>query len=340
MSKDDIIEQPDGVENVDSPEASLVDPTHVSDEDEVRKGTIARIADILRGKRSAVEPDDVEDNDEDVPADEVTEPEGDEDTPADVVDDSDTDEYEEIDPRFVDAARRYGWSDDRIVSYAEGHDDRDLVALTRMMEDGAVDNEPADAEPEPDTDVSRVLDEIEASEDIGDPVKQMLKSLVSDLQNTKAQLNSITTAQKDAKRNDEQQEWIGRAREADTQFDAAAKEFTELGSFDTLKRLPDGSLNTTDPAVQTRERLFGIAVALFKGGEDWNSAVRGALQWYKGGRSDDAVEDRVLQKIKSNAKRLSPRREPRHQTRKFKNDEEEKAFVINSALAKHGVELP
>ena len=181
--------------------AGLEDSAHVSEsEDEGRKGAISRIAEILRGKKTA-EPVEEVDDVEDEPADDTPE-EAPEKAPETEVDDGeeppvedkdiDTDEYDEIDPRFVAAARGYGWSDSRIVAYSESHDDKDVVTMTGLMERTV----PAETEVETVKEkpiYQSALDQIEASEDIGDPVKQLLKSLVTDLQSTKAQLSKVTT---------------------------------------------------------------------------------------------------------------------------------------------------
>ena len=84
--------------------------------------------------------------------------------------------------------------------------------------------------------------------------------------------------------------------------------------------------------------MFQVATSLHLNGRSWDSAMKEALRWYRGGR-EDAAEASVLRKIKANAKRISPRREARHQVKKFANELEEKAAVVNEALRKHGVEL-
>lgn len=327
--------------------AVITDDTHVGVEDVGRKSTIQRIAEILRGKPKAEPTEGVEEKSEDA-AEEVESTEVVEETPesedveGETTEDEPkhTDEYEEIDPRFVDAARRYGWSDDRIVQYAESHDDRDCVMLTSMMESGALpDKETATEETSRTADYAGALKQLEASEGIDDLTKQVLKSLVTDLQNTKAQLKSIQVVQGEATKTNDQQEWLSRLRAADEQLDNASKEFKELGVAKTLKRMPDGSLNPNDPAVQAREEVFKMAIVLFKSGSSWDKSVRDSLRWYKGGR-EDVVETNVLKKIKANERRITPQREQRHQTKSYTSEVEEKASVVNRALSKYGVELP
>ncbi len=318
--------------------SQLEDSTHQSEsEDTGRKSTIARIADILKGNRKATV---VEEKPEEVETETVDE-EVSEDTVTDDQPKTESEEYEEIDPRFVVAAHSYGWDDARIIAYAESHDDHDLVMLTRMMEGKAQDVKEEDVVPKPEAEepYSKVLQELETNEAVGDLTKQLLKSLVNDLKETKVQLQQLTTAQKETVETRQQQEWVGRLRTADERFDDMSKEFPELGTAKTLKRLPDGSLNPNDTAVQSRETLFKMAVALFESGSDWDKAVKDSLRWYRGGR-EDVVEAKVLNKIKANSKRVTPKREARKVTRKFANDQDEKAYIVNEALRKHGIELP
>ena len=341
----------DPIENKDTaavePSALIQDTTHQSqNEDEGRKGTIARIAEILRGKKtteSEVEKEPADDEPEVVESetaedDEPSEPEGEEDEPKQ---EDEPEDYEEVDVRFVEAARSYGWSDDRIVAYAEAHDDHDLVMLTGMMEGQArpvTKDDVTEVPTKEESPYAGVLKELETNEVVGDLTKNFLKSLVKDLEATKSQLKIITDGQAEVKQSRQQSEWLGKLRAADEVFDDVSKEFPEIGATKELKRLPDGSLNPSDPAVQVREQLFKIAVSLHNAGASWTSAVKDSLRWYRGGR-EDAVEAKVLRKIKDNAKRISPRRESRHQTKKFANEIEEKAAVVNEALRKHGVEL-
>lgn len=331
------------LEQTEGPSALLKeDEIQSQKEDESRQGVLARIAEIIRGgkpqelEEKPVESDTVSDVDSgEEPDKSNSEDEDEEPTEAD-------DDYEEIDTAFVDAARSYGWSDDRIVKYAESHDDSELVMLTGMMngqarrvtKDDVVEVPTKETSPYAD-----VIKELEGNTAIGGDIKKFLQSLVTDLDNTKAQLKSLTDGQDETKRASEHNEWLGRLRAADETFDGVAKEFPEIGSTKTLRRYPDGSLNDDDPAVKVRKELFGMALSLHQGGRSWEVSVKDAIRWYRGGR-DDVVESNVLKKIKDGAKRISPRREARHQTRKFANEIEEKAAVVNEALRKHGVELP
>src|SRR4030042_872369 len=237
---EDKVEGTETQETVET-KAGLEDSTHESqNEDAGRKSTISRIAEILTGKKPAKvgvradEPETEEVEPETVEQEEVVEKEA---GPEEAVDDTD-DKYSEIDPQFVKVARAYGWDDNHIVEYAESHDDRDLVLLTSMMEKQARPVEPSDVvnneEKKDESPYSGILRELEANDAVGGPVKQLLNALVNELKETKAQLNEVTTAQKDVVERRNRDEWFGRLQTADESFDDAAKEFRELGNYTTL----------------------------------------------------------------------------------------------------------
>ena len=329
------------VEGVDTEvKPVLEDSSHKSTmEDAGRKSTISRIADILKGKKPEVTQ---EVADEPVEDEGVVESLESEDDIGDEPEETEhTAEYTEVDSRFVDVARRYGWSDDRIIAYAEQHDDRDLVMLTGMMEKAVPSKteDVTDLETEKPNEYDDALKQVEGSDSIDDITKKLLKSLITDLKATQDQVKQVKTTQQEVVKTTDRDAWLGRLHEADELFDGISKEFPELGNTKTLKRFPDGSLNPNDVAVKVREDMFKLAVTLFNTGTPWDRAIKDALRWYKGGR-EDAVEAKVLQKIKNNSSRLTPKRERRHQVRKFANEQEEKASVVNGALQKHGIELP
>ena len=85
-------------------------------------GILERVANILKGKKSEVASN--EETSEE-PTSEGTEKTGELET--------EDEGYEEIDPHFVDVARRYGWDDQRIVKYAEDHSDEDIVNMSILL---------------------------------------------------------------------------------------------------------------------------------------------------------------------------------------------------------------
>jgi hypothetical protein len=335
---------PDPIENDNKDvDNQMVDTDHHSTlEDEGRKGTISRIAEILKGGKSEPEPVvDPEPDTEPVDDGDIEDLDEPDVEPDDTEPSATGEEYEEVDPRFTEAARKYGWSDEQIVAYAEDHDDRDLVMLTGMMEktQQPVDSDDVVDDTKESDPYADLLRQLEADSAVGGEAAKLLRSLVTDLRDTKAELAEVSGAQNEAKETQERAVWLGRLQAADEAFDKAAEEFPELGATKTLLRLPDGSLSPADDAVKVREQLFTMAGTLYSSGKTWTEAVKDALRWYRGGR-EDIVEARVLKKIKDGSKRVMPKRERRHQTRKFANEIEEKAAVVNEALRRHNVELP
>ena len=83
-----------------------------------------------------------------------------------------------------------------------------------------------------------------------------------------------------------------------------------------------------------------MAVRFHESGRAWRQSLDDAIRWYRGGR-DDVVEANVLRKIKANEKRLSPNRSAhKARTKKYADDEERKADVVNTVMRKYGNELP
>jgi hypothetical protein len=332
--KNDVVE---GAE--DTPSQDDVAAKEAADE-ESKQSTISKISDILSGRKADVEDDVDEDEPEESPepdkSDDEAEPAG---------EDADDEPGDVIDPRFVAAARAYGWDDTRIQEYASNHDDRDLVMLTGMMERNTPsevdDDDVIDFEEEPKevSPVDAVLKVLEDSQDIGDPAKNMIKSLASHIQAQDQKLADMDRRYNEVTASQQQNQWLDNYQVANEVFDKAAEKLSEIGKTSDIT-LPDGSLNPNESAVEVREHLFDMAIMFHENGRPWRQSVEDSIRWYRGGR-EDAAEASVLRKIKANEKRLSPNRGTRQApTKKYVNEEERKADVVNSVLRKYGTEVP
>jgi hypothetical protein len=327
------------VENVDD---SASQGTTQEPEKDDRIGTIAKITNIIRGRGK--ETSDDSEPEEDTTPQVDAEPEESEDVD---LGSEEPDQSDVIDPRFVSAARDYGWSDERIQQYATEHDEADTVMMTEMMarqiaEEEDVDFglvEPGTEEDEESDVVQEAMKRLEGSENTGE-LANIVKTLASELQATKNELKEMAEQTQSTAESRKQDEFRQILNTADRFFDEAAKDFKELGQTKNLTRLASGELSPDDPAVVARETIFEVARRFNATGDSWDESLQAALRWYRGGR-DDIVESQVLRKIKANSKRISPRRDRRHQTKKYSNEIEEKADVVNSVLRKYNQsELP
>ena len=104
------------------------------------KGVLAKIAAVF--KKPASDEDDTDDVDKVDETEDTDKTDDTEDKEDDTTDDKDVTEdkedefkYEEIDPKFIDVARKYGWQDNRIVEYAENHSEQDLLVMGNLMQD-------------------------------------------------------------------------------------------------------------------------------------------------------------------------------------------------------------
>jgi len=325
----------DPAENVSEVSDSEGTPEVTESSTSDRQGTISKIVDIFRGDKSESTPEESQDELQDVndtPEESENEPE-----PAG----DDGDDGDVIDPKFVETARKYGWNDEHIQSYASEHDETEIVSLVDMMS-RTFKEEPKEDDFGP--------DDVEESDGLGDVLKQLdavgdgdaadiVKVLAKELQTTRDELRELAEATHATAEERQQDTWRRRLATTDELFDKAAKDFTELGETKTLTKLPSGELDMTDPAVKTRSEIFDMAKRLNQTEMDWDASVKCALQWYRGGR-EDVVEQKVLRKIKKNSSRITPRRDSRHQTKTFDRDIDRKADVVNSVLRKYGTELP
>ena len=340
----DDLENKDAVENTD-------DLSQGELADEGRSSTISFIDKIL-GKREGgtteesiagesitdnedpfEEPEELEEEADQSEPEETEEPEGD-----------DSEEWEEVDSRFVDAAREYGWDDAQIKAYAEKHDEAELVTLTGLMEresasvDSQLDEIDVDSKEGEDTTYDSLLEQLNtmSQDEKGSELAKTLTMMVRSLKQDREELNSLKSELTVSKTTREKVEWDGRVTEADDAFDKLSADFPELGKSNELKKLPDGTLVSDDPAVKARVEIFDEAVFRFTNKkEPWNKALKNAVQWYRGGH-ESAVEDKVLKKIKKHESRITPQRHRRQQTQQYATEIDRKKSVINGVLAKYG----
>lgn len=302
--------------------------------DHSREGTLSKIGRILGFNKKT---------------EETQEPEGDEDPELDDSSATDTDppttesvsEYEEVDPRFVTAARNYGWDDARIIKYAEGHDDHDLVMLTGMMEGhghGSPDPDTTDHAPEVDP-FEGLLEGLESEEDLGEKTKSVLKSLTDQLKHMSAEMDQIKnglSANQEQSREGALAHQFNYAMDA---FDKLSESFEDFGQSSKLSRLPDGSLNMRDAAVKTRAEVYDMATVFQSSGMSFEESIGEAVNWWKGKNGEKHAKKAVIRDLNKASSHASPKQHNRHTQRKFASEDERKVAVVNDALSRHGVTL-
>lgn len=245
-------------------------------------------------------------------------------------------QYEEIDPRFITAAQSYGWSPERIRSYAEEHEDIDILTLTGRMEelvadtkpvkkeDELIDNEALKALAEADPNIAEVL------RTIIEPMAKRFKVTASELDTLKGQVGSQV---QDKQHNED----VHNQATAEELFDAS--EITSLGKTSEIQTYPDGTYVLDSPVVVEREKIWKVAQQFYATGGSFKEAIKNAMQWYSGGNAKQDVKRKVVKELIEQEKRVMPKRQETKVEQQYGNEEERKAAIINDAVRKYNKEF-
>ncbi len=319
---------------------TAVDTAKEAELDGPSPGVLEKIASIFKKKpkEESAQEEDAEESEPDSGAEEADAAEEDTETNEEY-------EYEEIDPTFVEVARKYGWDDKRIIEYAEGHSYEDILLLSNLMQDFLAKSQPDDKTAvENKTAEDELLDSkalLELAE--GDPkVAAALKRAVEPLAK---RLESISSTSEELKKTLGSKEEERRIEEAIRNYEVAMEMFDKagipsLGKTEELPTYPDGSFVIDHPAFQERAKVWDVAQAFYATGGTFKQAMENALQWYKGGNLEKEIQDKVVKDLKKQEQRVTPRRQSATETKTYANEEERKADIINEALRKYNKELP
>jgi len=254
-------------------------------------------------------------------------------------------EQEQIDPRLVAAARRRGWSDEKIVRIAET-DETILEDMANLMDDLTGRETPAEptekAEKEPEK-ISKVNidDELEKlSEEYGDDVvTKVIRPLTEKLNANTDVLNEMKGVIDELSQGRKVETDAENVRIANKIFDEEAETYPAFGQTKDLPRTANGQYDTRSSAYKEREAVFDTAVMFMAAkGMSFNSAMREALTWYAGKSKSANVESSLIKKLNARKKKFSPRPTRRKGEHKvYASKDEEKRAVIAEAKKKAGI---
>jgi hypothetical protein len=303
------------------------------------EGVLSKIASVFKKKpQEEVVEDTIEVVDDTVEVDKTGEVD---DTTEDTETKEDKDKYEEIDPKFIEVARKYGWDDSRIIDYAENHSEEDLVILNNLMQDNINKSVSKDDK----TDV--VSDDVNTDELLklaGDDPKliALVKKAIGPLAKRVADFSSdsekLTKELGEQKQSDLLKEELRNLDAANSMFDASG--ISSLGKTENIPKYPDGSFVQNDPAFQERSKVWDIAQMFYANGGTFKEAVDNAVQWYKGNNAEKDIKNKVIKDLKKQEERVMPKRTESKGEVVYVNDEERKAAIVNAALSKYNKELP
>jgi hypothetical protein len=268
-------------------------------------------------------------------------------TEVDATDDN-KDGFEEIDSRLVSAARRFGWSDDKIIKVAEEDETilEDLASLVEYTLEKNKLQEPQKEVPEDKSEKVEALDKFELSSEELDKLKDSLgedgTNLVTNLSqrlNTAIdRLNEIHGDVGSVKRAELNREESAKLELANTAFDKASETFPILGKISELPRLPDGQYDRSNPAFQARAELFAVAEQFTKLGKSYNQALDEAINWFAGKTGSKQVEDKVVKSLNARKKQFTAKPTHKKTERQFGSKNEEVENTMSEIFDNLGIE--
>jgi len=303
-------------------------------------GILDKIASIFSGKKKT---EDTEEQEETTETDEekVDKVENEEEEKSEDDETTEKVEYDEIDPRFISAARNYGWNDSRIIEYAKEHSDQDVLTMVGLFE-GIV----GKAQPELDKPEEKVQDELLDEETLSKYAeafgvdKAVIKGIADKMTGPLAdRLNTVSSELESMKgslgKKDEQEqqtEFIRNMDVANRVFDSS--NISSLGITKDIPKYPDGSLVINDPTFQERNKIWDVANTFYATGGTFEHAVENAMQWYRGTSAEKDVKRKVIKDLKEQEERVMPKRTEQHGVETYASEEDRRAALIEAALDK------
>lgn len=239
------------------------------------------------------------------------------------------DEGSDIPDEFTNAAKKIGWEDDDIVSFAADYSDEDLKEMIPFLlgEDTVATDETSDKvedkvvepSPKPETKDKKVEDSQESEQ-----VKKLL-----------ARIEALESAQGKSQEERKQQETSNLITRASQLFDEASKEFEVFGTTEKLPTLPDGRIIPTSPAMKARVEVFDLAARLNASGMPFDDAMSVSLNAFKGKNLAKDVKRNVIKDLKKNETKLGGKRTNLESTQELTYGPD----VIRAVAQKHGRDI-
>jgi hypothetical protein len=264
----------------------------------------------------------------------------------DVKPEAEVEEGEEIDPRLVRAARKRGYSDERIVELAETSPEilEDIAKLVESVEStgNVIAPQPQVEQPQKQEEVAKELIDNEALKELREAFGDEAANIIAGLGNTITSLSSEVKALRgESEESTQQREYDHMVRKyntANTHFDEASKEFPELGTSDKLARLPDGELDKRTSEFQTRAQIFRVAELFETQGMSFDAAMKEAMIHYKGKGGEKALKRKVVKDLNKAKKKFSPRPTNKHHQKKYASEEDKAHDTMQDIYTKLGIE--
>jgi len=226
---------------------------------------------------------------------------------------------------FVEAARKKGWSDDDIQSFAGNFEDEELRNMIPEILGTEQDSELSDdstVQPEKKVEQPTKTEDNNSQED--EAVKKLL-----------ARIEALEKAQGKTEENDAEKEFANRVRRATQIMDEKSNEFKMFGKSDSLPTFPDGRIIMTSPQAKARLEVWDLANTLTEAGVDFENAMSISLDAYKGRHLEKDVKRNLIKDLNKNESLLTGKRT----THESSPTAISGADVIREVARRHGREM-
>jgi len=239
---------------------------------------------------------------------------------------------EEIDATFTAAAEKAGWNADQIKALAGKYTNEQLKQIIPFLNQQKQEAASQEAVEEKETDIPENIQEVVKPylDAIAEKYEQRIKELEDSLgyvreENVTKELRQITSA-------------------ADSFFDTLGEKHSVFGKTSDLPRFPEGTplagqVVPAGPAFEARSAVWDKAKVFYQLGGDWNGAMQDAYNWYKGKFMDKDIHNKLVRDLKSNEKRLSPKRTSVSTVKKYESESDEKESVVLDAARRAGIAI-
>lgn len=229
------------------------------------------------------------------------------------------------------------WDEDTLNSFVMDESGKPKFTEQQLLEMIPYLTGKAEDAEESSDDTSDNADQLDAKKDKAKVAEDKVKDSQEDdrIAKLEKQIADLLAEKEKGKEIDEQVEFDGMVQTATSMMDEASKSIEVLGTFKDLPRFPDGSIIPSSPQMKAREEVWGVAYALQQTGMDIKKAMLVSLNAYKGQHLEKSVHQKVVKDLRSNAKKLSPKRTTKEQTEEYESGVD----VIRATARKHGIEM-
>ncbi len=250
-------------------------------------------------------------------------------------------ESEEIDPRLVSAARRRGWSDEKIISMAETNPDV-LQDLASLMEEKISRKE---VEVQVEEKAEGAVPKVELGEDAlkemsdtygEEVVRKVIQPLAESLNTTIEALNDVRDNVSGIQQKSNVQTEVANIHIADELFDAVDSKV--LGKTKDLPIGSDGLYDSRNREFQARAEVYKTARMFQQTGMPFKEAVQEALHHFKGKQGDDTLRAKIVEDINVRKTKFTARPTRKHTQKTYATKEAKAEDVMDEVYSKVGIE--